>query len=214
VDDIALYRVLLVEDDEDDYVIACALLGEIEHTTYQIDWARTVAEGIDALSRNVHDVALVDFALGEHTGVELVAQARACGFTGSVVMLTGQSDRETDLAAMRAGAADYLLKTHLSAPLLERAIRYNVLRRRAEQERERLIAELRDAVTRIRTLQGLLPICSACKKIRDDHGYWNQIEEYLRKHSEAEFTHSLCPECLERLYPEAARAMRKREERG
>ena len=75
-------------------------------------------------------------------------------------------------------------------------------RKQAEEEREKLIAELQDAVTKIKTLSGLLPICSSCKKIRDDQGYWNQIESYIRDHSEAEFTHSTCPKCAKKLYPE------------
>ncbi|HXF04336.1 MAG TPA: PAS domain S-box protein [Blastocatellia bacterium] len=73
-------------------------------------------------------------------------------------------------------------------------------RKRAEQERERLIEQLQEALARIKTLRGLLPICASCKKIRDDQGYWKQIESYVREHSEAEFSHSICPECMERLY--------------
>jgi len=68
-------------------------------------------------------------------------------------------------------------------------------RRKAEKENERLIGELREAITRIETLSGLLPICAYCKKVRDDQGYWNKIETYISKHSRAEFTHSICPEC-------------------
>lgn len=75
-------------------------------------------------------------------------------------------------------------------------------RKQAEKEREKLIAELQDAAARIKTLSGLLPICSNCKNIRDDQGYWKQIESYIRDHSEAEFTHSMCPECAKKLYPE------------
>jgi PAS domain S-box-containing protein len=75
-------------------------------------------------------------------------------------------------------------------------------RKHAEEERGRLIEELRQALASVKTLSGLLPICASCKKIRDDRGYWNQIESYIRDHSEAQFTHGLCPECLARLYPE------------
>ena len=75
-------------------------------------------------------------------------------------------------------------------------------RKQAEKEREKLITELQDAAARIRTLRGLLPICSNCKNIRDDQGYWKQIESYIRDHSEAEFTHSMCPICAKKLYPE------------
>lgn len=74
-------------------------------------------------------------------------------------------------------------------------------RRKMEQEREGLIIELQKALAEVRKLSGMLPICSSCKKIRDDKGYWNQIESYIREHSEAEFTHSICPECAKRLYP-------------
>lgn len=75
-------------------------------------------------------------------------------------------------------------------------------RKAAEQEREALISELQDALAKVKTLGGLLPICSSCKKIRDDNGYWNQIETYIQGHSDAEFTHSFCPECMKQLYPE------------
>jgi len=75
-------------------------------------------------------------------------------------------------------------------------------RKQAEEEREKLIVELQDAATQIKTLGGLLPICSNCKKIRDDKGYWKQIESYIRDHSEAEFTHSICPKCAKKYYPE------------
>ena len=75
-------------------------------------------------------------------------------------------------------------------------------RKRNEEERERLILELQEAVSQVKTLSGLLPICASCKKIRDDKGYWNQIEEYIRDHSEAKFSHSICPDCVKKMYPE------------
>ncbi len=74
-------------------------------------------------------------------------------------------------------------------------------RKKAEEERNRLVLELSDALEKVKTLRGLLPICAACKKIRNDQGYWEQIEAYLKKHSEAEFTHGMCPECLDQFYP-------------
>ena len=75
---------------------------------------------------------------------------------------------------------------------------------KAEKEREQVISELQQALSSIKQLKGLLPICSCCKKIRDDQGYWQQVEEYLTKHSEAEFSHGICPDCLKKLYPEQA----------
>jgi len=73
-------------------------------------------------------------------------------------------------------------------------------RKEMEKEREDLIARLRQALEEVGALRGILPICASCKKIRDDKGYWNQLEEYLKMHSEAEFSHSLCPECSDKLY--------------
>jgi len=73
-------------------------------------------------------------------------------------------------------------------------------RKRAEDEREKLIEKLQYAIAKVRTLSGLLPICSSCKKIRDDKGYWNQLETYILDHSEAEFTHGFCPDCMKNLY--------------
>ena len=76
------------------------------------------------------------------------------------------------------------------------------LRKKTEEEREKLIKDLTEALAEVKTLSGLLPICASCKKIRDDKGYWNQIEEYIRDRSEAEFSHSICPECAKKLYPD------------
>lgn len=74
------------------------------------------------------------------------------------------------------------------------------LQRQAEKEKDSLIAELEKAMRKVKLLSGLLPICASCKKIRDDKGYWNQIEAYIKSHSEAEFSHSICPDCMEKLY--------------
>ena len=83
---------------------------------------------------------------------------------------------------------------------IEKKIIYK--RKLMQKEREKLIADLQDAIAKINTLKGLLPICANCKKIRDDKDRWEQIESYIREHSEAEFTHSICPECVKKLYPD------------
>jgi PAS domain S-box-containing protein len=78
-------------------------------------------------------------------------------------------------------------------------------RKEIEADREKLIDKLQDALAKIKTLRGIIPICAACKKIRDDKGYWNQLESYIRDHSEADFSHGICPECAMKLYPELER---------
>jgi hypothetical protein len=75
-------------------------------------------------------------------------------------------------------------------------------RRKAEAEKERIILQLQEALSRVKTLTGLLPICASCKKIRDDEGYWHQVEEYIMDHSEADFSHGICPDCIHKLYPD------------
>lgn len=75
-------------------------------------------------------------------------------------------------------------------------------RKRAEEEKARLVADLSQALAQVKKLSGFLPICASCKKIRDDHGYWQQVEKFIREHSEAEFSHSICPDCARKLYPD------------
>lgn len=75
-------------------------------------------------------------------------------------------------------------------------------RRKAEAEKEQIILQLQEALSRVKTLTGLLPICASCKKIRDDDGYWHQVEEYIMDHSEADFSHGICPDCMHKLYPD------------
>jgi PAS domain S-box-containing protein len=92
-------------------------------------------------------------------------------------------------------------------PLLCSIVHDISARKAAEMERERLIQKLQQALSEVKTLRGFLPICAACKKIRDDKGYWNQIESYLRDHSEANFSHGICPQCARRLYPDIAKRL-------
>ena len=77
-----------------------------------------------------------------------------------------------------------------------------IKRRQAEEAREKLIVELQETLAKIKTLSGLLPICANCKKIRDDKGYWQQVELYIEKHTTAEFSHGICPDCKKELYPD------------
>lgn len=94
--------------------------------------------------------------------------------------------------------------TSVSGELIGRMASFENISKRKEVEadRERLIQKLQEAHDKIKILRGILPICASCKKIRDDKGYWNQIESYIRDHSEAKFSHGICPDCAKKLYPE------------
>ncbi len=129
-------RVLLVEDDEDDFVLTSSLLSEIDSQKVDLEWVANYQDALLALRRSEHDVCLVDYYLGERTGVELLRKAAEVNSTAPMIMLTSHSGYDVDAEAMRAGAAGYLIKSQISAPLLERSIRYAV-------ERSRLIESWR-----------------------------------------------------------------------
>jgi diguanylate cyclase (GGDEF)-like protein/PAS domain S-box-containing protein len=117
-------RLLLVEDDEDDYVLTRALLSDVKRTRFELEWSASFHDALRALAMRAHDVCLIDYRLGDHDGLELLRRAREAGVTAPMILLTGQDGGDIDLAAMRAGAADYLVKGQIDAPLLERSIRY------------------------------------------------------------------------------------------
>jgi signal transduction histidine kinase len=127
-------RVLLVEDDQDDFLLTRELFDELSAEAYTLDRVETVQEGIEALTRCEHDVYLVDYRLGQHTGLDLLKHARSTGCTAPFIMLTGQREREVDLLAMQAGADDFLLKDRLDAATLDRSIRYALSQKRLEEE--------------------------------------------------------------------------------
>jgi signal transduction histidine kinase len=131
----------LVEDDEDDMVLTRQLLREIEPDAYDLDWTSDFQEGLDRLSQAGYDVCLVDYCLGVRNGVEFLKEAAERGIGAPIILLTGQGDRAVDVAAMNAGAADYLNKAQLSSSVLERAIRYSIQQKKAEQQRIRLYME-------------------------------------------------------------------------
>jgi len=128
-------RVLMVEDDEDDYILARDLFDEIARGKYEIEWVRSFDDALKPTSCSEFDVCLIDYRLGEKNGLELIKELRSRGYTCPMIVLTGQGDREIDEMALKAGAADYLVKGQLQAPDLERSIRYAIQHRRAEEER-------------------------------------------------------------------------------
>jgi signal transduction histidine kinase len=134
-------RILLVDDDRDDFILTKDLLEEIPNNRYQLDWVATFQEGLDAICRNEHDVYILDYQLGEKTGLDLLKEARCRGCLGPVILFTGQTNGEVDQRAMEAGAADFLEKGRIDATLLERSIRYSLQKKRYEAELERKVQE-------------------------------------------------------------------------
>jgi len=127
-------RVLLIDDDPDDHVLTRDLIAEIPGNKFELEWVSNYETGIEAICSGNHDVYLLDYRLGERTGLELLADAMQRSCHGPVILLTGQSMLEVDLAAMKQGVADYLEKGRLDSTLLERSIRYAIQQDRYELE--------------------------------------------------------------------------------
>jgi len=127
-------RVLIADDDEDDYLITRDLLLQIGRSKFHMDWAPSYRTALEAIHSNQHDIYLFDYRLGEGDGLELLREALARGCKAPIILLTGTDDWETDVEAMKAGAADFLVKGHLDVRLLERSIRYAIERKRAQEE--------------------------------------------------------------------------------
>jgi PAS domain S-box-containing protein len=145
-------KVLLIDDDEDDYIITRELLSEVRAGKYALDWASSYEEGLKVAGRGEHDVCLVDYRLGERTGVQLIREAREPRINIPMILLTGHGSPDVDVEAMQAGATDYLVKNETPAALLDRTIRYalelNSERCRAEEalaayaRRQAVVAEI------------------------------------------------------------------------
>lgn len=140
-------RVLLVDDDEGDFVLTKDVIADIPGGGYTLDWESEFGPAVEAICRGAHDVYLVDYRLGGHTGLDVLAAIRDRGCSGPVILLTGLGQPEIDRAAEAAGAADFIEKGRLDPVMLERAIRYALRQRAQEAELERKVAERTAALT-------------------------------------------------------------------
>jgi DNA-binding response OmpR family regulator len=188
-------RILIVEDNPADADFIREMLSQAGQLQFHVESAQRLSGALARLEQKDIDLVLLDLGLPDSQGLPTFQALRKAAPGIPVIVLSGNNDQELAIAAVRDGAQDYLVKGQIGGGLLVRAIQYAL-------ERERLISELREALAQVRTLGGLLPICSGCKKIRDDKGYWSQVENYIASRSEATFTHSFCPDCLKKYFPE------------
>lgn len=140
-------RVLLVDDDEDDYIITRDLLSDIEGWVFDVEWASNYDDAFQLIAHCQHDVYLLDYRLGKQNGLDLLRESLATGCKAPMILMTGQGDRAIDLEAMRVGAADYLNKEKVDSQVLERVIRYTIERARtlsALREREEQLRQYAD----------------------------------------------------------------------
>ncbi|WP_419658869.1 response regulator receiver protein [Desulfosarcina variabilis str. Montpellier] len=196
-------RILIAEDDLTSRNILAALLKkkghEVMETTNGTD-AWTVMQKPDAPR-----MAILDWMMPEMDGLEVVRRIRELQTEQPpyLIMLTAKGEKSDIVVGLDAGADDYLVKPFDAGELkarIEVGRRIVDLQMRLAEQ----VTALQQALKHIKTLQGIIPICSFCKKIRNDKGYWDQVEAYVGKHSQAEFSHSICPECMAIHYPEYA----------
>jgi two-component system sensor histidine kinase/response regulator len=127
-------KILIVDDDKEDFILTREMFEEIEDKSFMLDWTPDYDEALKKISKKSHDVYLVDYRLGKYDGLTLLQEAIKLGCKAPIILLTGQGDHELDIEAMKAGAADYLVKGQFEANLLERSVRYALERKRVEEE--------------------------------------------------------------------------------
>jgi sigma-B regulation protein RsbU (phosphoserine phosphatase) len=205
--------ILIIDDSQDQQVLLRAILRQAGHTDLlSADSAKTAFPMLDMdgeAPRTQIDLILMDILMSEMDGVEACRRIKSrphlCDIP--IIMVTANNDRSNLQAAFAAGAIDYITKPVNSLELLARASSALALkkemdcRKAREGELRRSNEELQKALRDVKVLKGLIPICASCKKIRNDSGLWQQLEEYIGEHSEAEFSHGICQPCVKKLYP-------------
>ncbi len=186
-------RLLMVDDIKANISILLRSLDE----EYDIEYVRDGESALKSAASAPPDLILLDILMPGMDGYEVCKRLKASPRTREtpVIFITSMGDENDETRGFDLGAVDYITKP-FSMPIVRARLRTHLKIRR-------LIGELRNALGNVKKLGGMLPICANCKKIRDDRGYWNKIEKYIHEHSEATFTHGICPECEKKLYPAA-----------
>ncbi len=201
-------RILIAEDDNTSRTMLAAIL---EKQGYDVIEASNGIAALEVLrGPEAPRLAILDWLMPKMDGLEVIRCTRELQtpHTPYLIMLTSMGSKNDIIAGLDAGANDYLIKPFDPDEL---RARIKVGRRLVELQDKLIesrtllsnkVDELSLALEDIKTLRGIVPICSNCKKIRNDEGYWQQVEVYMRNHTEAEFTHGICPDCAQELYPE------------
>lgn len=192
-------RILIAEDDATSRLMLASVLRKAGHEVLE------TADGAEAWAElqrpEAPKIAILDWMMPAMDGLEVVRRVRELQTDRPpyILMLTTRTEKAEIVAGLTAGANDYVAKPFDAAELQARV---EVGRRMIEMQDALAgtIEELRHALAELKTLRGIVPICAGCKKIRDDQGYWNQVEVYVEDHTEAQFSHGLCPECIEKTY--------------
>ncbi len=191
---------------EDIWLIANDLKDSLSKLGYTVTSIVPSGEAaVEKAEEEAPDLILMDIVLsGQMDGIACAEKIRS-GKDIPVIYLSAYSDEKKLERAKVTEPYAYLVK-----PINDRELRISIemalYRHRMEKERKRLLDSYQETLHKVKVLQGLLPICSRCKRIRDDEGYWKQLEAYISEHSEAVFSHGICPECSKKLFPDEGKA--------
>ncbi len=168
---------------------------------YEVTATRDGKEAWEVL-RNIKGplIAVLDWMMPAMDGTEICRRARQISYHVSpyIILLTARTNRQDIAAGLEAGANDYMAKPFDHGELRAR-LQAGVRMLELQTALAERVRQLENALARVKRLQGLLPICSYCKRVRNDHNYWQQVEAYITEHSEAAFSHGICPECYEKV---------------
>jgi len=205
--DIRSGNILVVDDTKENVRILVEALGD---AGYKVRPALSGKLALKAAQREKPDLILLDIIMPEMDGYQVCEALKADKDLKDVpvIFISALGDVADKVKGLSGGGVDYISKPFQTEEVLARVNTHLTLRNLRKELEDKNIRlqetnrELQGALDEIKTLRGILPICANCKKIRDDQGYWNQIEAYISDHSEAEFSHGICPECAKKLYPE------------
>ncbi len=191
--------ILIVEDDQN---VAAVLEARLESFGYNVcAAAETGVQAIHLNRANQPDLILMDILLkGDMNGIE-TAERITSEYDVPIIYLSCLNTDEVLDRATRTNPYGYIIKPYNNSEL-RLTIEIALVKHAAARERDKLIKALEKSLEEIKRLSGLLPICAKCKRIRDKQDNWHEIEEYISEHSEADFSHGLCPDCARVLYPE------------
>jgi DNA-binding response OmpR family regulator len=192
-------KVLIAEDDP---VSRRVLEGALTRWGHEVVVSGDGGEAWKVLQReDAPLLAIFDWMMPEMDGLEVVRRVRDRGGKSSyIILLTARASKEDVALALDAGADDYITKP-FDAKELRARVNVGIRILDLQEKLSQRVRELEEALGQVKQLRGLLPICAWCHKIRDDQNYWQTVESYFSAHSQARFTHGICPECFEKVVP-------------
>jgi len=201
--------VLIVDDTPRNINVLANVLSREGHL---ISAATSGKQAFTIIEKIVPDLILLDIMMPEMDGFEVCRRLKASPKTSNIpiIFLTAKTESEDIVTGFEMGAVDYVTKPFTASVLVAR-VRTHLDLKMIQERQAKTITSLEEALAKVKLLSGLVPICAHCKKIRDDKGYWNQIEVYISEHSEADFSHGICPDCVHELYPDYQSALKKHE---